>query len=59
MEILKKHESGWYILTIEVARFRFSWLTDCGEWFVYFHWCGKYKNRVIRLSSAGCYNETW
>lgn len=54
MHILERYECGWYILCFRIWRFRFSWFTDCGDWFIYLRWHGKKFNRYIRISSAIC-----
>lgn len=37
------------ILTIRIHNFLFDWFIDCGEWFIYFHFC----KRSFRFSGAG------
>lgn len=40
---------GTYIFMLDINKFRFSWFTDCGEWFIYIHIGSKWW----RFSSCG------
>lgn len=50
-----KEQYGWTILYFRIGRFSFNWLTEYGEWFIYFGHKGPKTRRVLRLSSAGNY----
>ena len=50
-----EEQYGWTILYFHIGRFSFNWLTEYGEWFIYFGHKGPKTRRVLRLSSAGNY----
>lgn len=40
-------------------KFKFSWSTDCGDWFVYFIFRNKNKVTSIRFSNMGFYKHKY
>jgi len=63
MKIFKKYYDshdkyqGIYILKFKIRSFDFNWFTDCGDWFIIFHWINKKQEKIIRFSSAGYINH--